>query len=358
MSPVPVRPPPGAAGAPSSPCWPPSSLVLAPAAPPAPAPRPSAPPPRSRPPTPTATPPRPRAPRRRRPSPSTLTDDEGTAVTLAAEPQKIVSLTPAVTETLFARRRRRPGRRHRRLERLSRRGEGLPDVVTFGTVDVEKIVEPRPRPRHRRRRRLHVGRRDRAAPRRSGSRSSSSRPRRSMASTRTSSSSATRRRRGRRGRPRSRPTMRADMDAIADGCRGRVAKATPAARLLRRRLHRRDRPDLRPGRGLVPRRDGRRSLGGRRRSRGDTVTYEIPLETLIERDPRGRSSSASTPFYTPTPETIAKRPGWKVLTAVKSGDVRSVDRHRDHPARAAPRDRACATWRSRCTRTSPLPPAR
>jgi iron complex transport system substrate-binding protein len=32
----------------------------------------------------------------------TITDDEGTAVTIAAEPMKIVSLTPATTETLFA----------------------------------------------------------------------------------------------------------------------------------------------------------------------------------------------------------------------------------------------------------------
>lgn len=34
--------------------------------------------------------------------PVTLTDDEGTAVTIPAEPQHIVSLTPAATETLFA----------------------------------------------------------------------------------------------------------------------------------------------------------------------------------------------------------------------------------------------------------------
>ncbi|HEY8818186.1 MAG TPA: hypothetical protein VIM25_05140, partial [Candidatus Limnocylindrales bacterium] len=34
--------------------------------------------------------------------PATLTDDEGTAVAIPTEPQKIVSLTPAVTETLFA----------------------------------------------------------------------------------------------------------------------------------------------------------------------------------------------------------------------------------------------------------------
>src|SRR5258705_8994113 len=34
--------------------------------------------------------------------PTTLTDDEGTAVKLTAEPHKIVSLTPSATETLFA----------------------------------------------------------------------------------------------------------------------------------------------------------------------------------------------------------------------------------------------------------------
>ncbi len=34
--------------------------------------------------------------------PATITDDEGTSVTIAAEPQRIVTLTPAATETLFA----------------------------------------------------------------------------------------------------------------------------------------------------------------------------------------------------------------------------------------------------------------
>ena len=53
---------------------------------------------------------------------STLTDDEGDRVTLAAEPQKIVSLTPAVTETLFAVGAGDRVCRHRRLERLPGRG--------------------------------------------------------------------------------------------------------------------------------------------------------------------------------------------------------------------------------------------
>ena len=72
--------------------------------------------------------------------PLTLTDDEGTEVTIPAEPTKIVSLTPAATETcsrsalgdrvvgkvedftaVSARGRRRPRRRQVRLASTSRR---------------------------------------------------------------------------------------------------------------------------------------------------------------------------------------------------------------------------------------------
>lgn len=73
--------------------------------------------------------------------PTTLTDDEGTAVTLAAEPKKIVSLTPSATETLFA-----LGVGDRvvgKVEDLSLyppEAGAIPDVAKFGTVDVEKIV--------------------------------------------------------------------------------------------------------------------------------------------------------------------------------------------------------------------------
>ena len=56
---------------------------------------------------------------------------------------------------------------------------------------------------------------------------------------------------------------------------------------------------------------------------GDKVTYEVPLETLISRDPEVIILGVNA-FYTPTAESIAKRPGWSALTAVKNGDVRSV----------------------------------
>jgi len=57
---------------------------------------------------------------------------------------------------------------------------------------------------------------------------------------------------------------------------------------------------------------------------GDKVTYEIPIEKLIERDPQVIILGVNA-FYHPTPEIIAKRPGWKALTAVKTGDIRSVN---------------------------------
>src|SRR5690349_8271652 len=73
--------------------------------------------------------------------PVTITDDEGTAVTIAAEPQKIVSLTPATTETLFA-----LGVGSRVVGKVEDVANFPPDassipvVATFSGVDVEKIV--------------------------------------------------------------------------------------------------------------------------------------------------------------------------------------------------------------------------
>jgi iron complex transport system substrate-binding protein len=84
-------------------------------------------------PTPTATP----APA----FPVTLTDDEGTAVTITAEPKKIVSLTPATTETLFA-----IGAGVRVVGKVQDvanfppEAKDIPEVATFAGVDLEKIV--------------------------------------------------------------------------------------------------------------------------------------------------------------------------------------------------------------------------
>jgi iron complex transport system substrate-binding protein len=72
--------------------------------------------------------------------PTTLTDDEGTAVAISATPHKIVSLTPATTEILFA-----LGAGPRVIattdfDDYPPAAVALPDVASFTAVDVEKIV--------------------------------------------------------------------------------------------------------------------------------------------------------------------------------------------------------------------------
>ena len=72
--------------------------------------------------------------------PTTLTDDEGTSITLTAEPQKIVSLTPATTETLFA-----LGAGPRLVGRTDSddyppEAASVQAVVKLGKVDVEQVV--------------------------------------------------------------------------------------------------------------------------------------------------------------------------------------------------------------------------
>lgn len=73
--------------------------------------------------------------------PVTIVDDEGTSVAVAAEPQRIVSLTPAATETLFA-----IGAGPRVVAKVEDitpfppEADSLPVVATFQGVDVEQIV--------------------------------------------------------------------------------------------------------------------------------------------------------------------------------------------------------------------------
>jgi iron complex transport system substrate-binding protein len=73
--------------------------------------------------------------------PITVTDDEGTDVTIQAEPQRIVSLTPATTETLFA-----LGVGDRVIAKVEDianyppEAASVPIVAKFTGVDVEKIV--------------------------------------------------------------------------------------------------------------------------------------------------------------------------------------------------------------------------
>jgi iron complex transport system substrate-binding protein len=73
--------------------------------------------------------------------PVTLTDDEGTSVTIPAEPEQIVTLTPAATETMFA-----LGLGDRLVGKVEDftvyppEAADVPDLAKFGSVDVEQIV--------------------------------------------------------------------------------------------------------------------------------------------------------------------------------------------------------------------------
>ncbi len=94
--------------------------------------------------------------------PVTITDDEGTSLTIATEPQRIVTLTPAATETLFA--------------------LGLGDRVVGRAADVTLLPargRAHPRGRRLRRRRRREGRGPRARPRDRRAATTSTSPRRS-----------------------------------------------------------------------------------------------------------------------------------------------------------------------------------
>jgi iron complex transport system substrate-binding protein len=65
------------------------------------------------------------------------------------------------------------------------------------------------------------------------------------------------------------------------------------------------------------------AAGGDVITTGDPNTYEMSLETLIERDPE-LIVLGTNAFYSPTPESVAERRGWAALTAVRNGDIRPV----------------------------------
>ena len=64
--------------------------------------------------------------------------------------------------------------------------------------------------------------------------------------------------------------------------------------------------------------------GGDTITTGDPASYQIPLEALIQADPE-LIVIGTNAFYAPTPEQVAGRPGWDVMTAVREGDIVPVD---------------------------------
>ena len=248
--------------------------------------------------------------------PVTITDDEGTSVELASEPQVIVSLTPATTEILFE---LGVGDRVVATDDSSDYPEAavdLPDVASFSSVDVEQVVslEPdlvvagglgfTPADAITRLRSLDIPVLVVYAPSVEGVYDDIE-----LLGMATGTSHAA---------GELTAAMAVEIDAISDavgsGDRPRVFYEIGY--------------DATTGAIYAPAKDSfvaeMVTVGG-----GDTITtadpntYEIPLEELIERDPEVIVLGVN-PFYQPTPEAVAARPGWNAMTAVANGDIRTV----------------------------------
>ncbi len=257
--------------------------------------------------------------------PATLTDDEGTAVEIAAEPQKIVSLTPANTEILFA---LGAGDRVVATDDGSdypTEAAALPDVATFATVDVEKVVEPR------------------TPTSSSPAASASRRPTRSRSSRSLGVPvlvvyaptvdgvykdieliGAATGAGGRGHRAHRRHAFRDDDDRRrrhGGGGRGRHQ----AARLLRRRLldDDRRRSTVRPRARSSPRWSALAGVDDHHRRPGDV---RDPARDADREGPRRSSSlGVNAVLQRRRPRSSRSATGWEVLTAVKNGDIRPVN---------------------------------
>jgi iron complex transport system substrate-binding protein len=257
-----------------------------------------------------------------------VTDDEGTAVTIAAEPEKIVSLTPANTESLFA-----VGAGDRVVATddgsdYPDQAVGLPDVATFDKVDVEKVVALEPD--------LVVAGglgftpadaitklRDLGVPvvvTYAQSVDGVYKDIEMLGQATGTSDAAT----------ALTADMRAQIDAISDA----VSNQSPKPRVFYD-------VGYDPATGAIYAPADKSFLaemvtlaGADTITTGDPNSYQIPLETLITRDPEVIVLGVN-PFYSPSPESVATRPGWNAMTAVKDGDIRPV--HDTEITRPGPR---------------------
>jgi iron complex transport system substrate-binding protein len=254
--------------------------------------------------------------------PATLTDDEGTAVTIAAAPKKIVSLTPAATEILFA---LGAG------DRIVATDDGsdypaeavaLPDVATFSSVDTEKVVATgadivvagglgfTPADGIAKLRSLGIPVLVVYAPSVDGVLKDIE----LLGAAVGASDKAT----------EITDFMRADMKLTTDAAAAEVAKAGAKERVYYEIGY----TDA-TGEIFAPADESFLAemvtlAGADAITTGDPNTYEIPLEKLIERDPQVIILGVN-PFYSPTPAAVAARPGWNVMTAVKDNTIRPVN---------------------------------
>ena len=254
--------------------------------------------------------------------PASLTDDEGTAVTIKAAPQKIVSLTPATTEILFD---LGVG------DRIVATDDGsdfpaeavaLPDVATFSSVDTEKVVASgadlviagglgfTPSDAIAKLRSLNVPVLVVYAPSVDGVLKDIE----LIGAAVGASDKAT----------EITDAMRADMKLTTDAAGAEAAKAGSKPRVYYE-------IGYTDGTGEIFAPADKSFLaemvtlaGADAITTGDPNSYQIPLEKLIERDPQTIILGVN-PFYSPAPSAVAARPGWNVMTAVKDNVIRPVN---------------------------------
>jgi iron complex transport system substrate-binding protein len=254
--------------------------------------------------------------------PATLTDDEGTSVVIPADPQTIVSLTPATTEILFA---LGAG------DRIVATDDGsdypaeavaLPDVATFSSVDTEKVVAAgadlviagglgfTPADAIARLRSLGIPVVVVYAPSVDGVLKDIELLGSAVGASQKASEIT--------------DAMRADMKLTTDAATAEATKAGAKARVYYEIGY----TDA-TGEIFAPADESFLAemvtlAGADPITTGDPNTYEIPLEKLIEKDPQVIILGVN-PFYSPTPTAVAARPGWNVMTAVKEDTIRSVN---------------------------------
>ena len=246
--------------------------------------------------------------------PLTLLDDEGTELDIPAAPQKIVSLTPATTEILFA-----LGAGDRTIAKVEDitpyppAADGLPVVAKFGSVDVEKIValgadlviaggnDFNPPAAIDQLRRANIPVLVTYAANVEGV----------LADIELVGDAVGE---GPAARDLT-ASMRAGFDQVAAAVQG-----LPAPRTFY---------ELDATKDIFGPADDSfiaqmiEQAGGTPITTGDPAVFSIPLEKLVAADPEVIVLGDAA--YGTTPEIVAKRPGWGTMTAVKAGAIRAAD---------------------------------
>jgi len=246
--------------------------------------------------------------------PVELTDDEDGSATIPAEPTKIVSLTPAATETLFA-----LGVGDRIVGKVEdftpypEAAAAIPDVARFGSVDVEKIVALgadlviaggnnfNPPESIKQLRDLGVPVLVVFAPDVAGAQQDIELIGRAV------------------GRPDEAAAVNASIQQAFDDVATATAGQTPVRTYYEL--------DASSGYfGPAPDYFGTEMIkiaGGEPLTSGTNGVYQIGAEQILAFDPEVVLLGDAA--YGVTPEQVAARPGWDTLTAVKNGAVRPID---------------------------------